>query len=1701
MKKFLSVFLALVMVVSSVAFAIPSAVTVYDAADGTFASDDVAELSGVGYKVQRGINMLTGSKAALTGENWSTYGGIFNSAYGDNTFSVASNPDDEDDKVIKWNIPGNCDTSDRAGDYVNFRLQFGPNNAPLSTYISHPYMYVSYDIKKEVVDESGYTAGDSAWIMNTTVSNSKEAFYSFNSTLTPTSGWMTVDGIMNLTLSEQKEGVYTSTADPTQIIVLHTYVDNANTSDVNFYLDNMFFAPAYKVTYYNKTGTKVVYEDYVCDDGSRNLLTSFKPQGVLAGGVTYSGWSLTAGGTPVESISLTESNNADIVLYATEELDAFEGAYIELSGKLTEIEKKVTAKAALSGDPDMLVDYIRWTSSNSSVVAVEKNKDGTATLTAKSEGTATVTYTYSHGGIFKTLTKLVTVATGPIINPVTSDVGVDTDMYEYVTVNVSNPAETEGSIRISYTTDITTKTQRITVPVPAGVENMDICVDMSGEEAWVGILDKFTVGKTPKTEVEINNKKLWAEISTDVRLEFTNDMNFIGLPGVAFDIGAFVDCDLEGVYDTTYTLSYEDKDNCVTVVENKDGSLSITAGENKEGYVVITATSNEDENVKITRTIYVKTGEIPEGEEKLIGYKWDFNNASATGFTFTGHHNQSKFTGTSAVLIETTVVPGQAGTTASTNYDYGRVLLSPTTFNGKSAYKLTPNGGGSMYPSGNVKPKNLSMEKYPYLCLKVRADEPALYSMKVYLNTTQGESHSEGQTVTASNQVGDEYTYIVFDVSKIAAAHPGYFYNDMMLVNSTHSVIDTATIKSSGSSYYVESPVTYSKYRGIEIDEMFFANYNPLELEETPLLIGVKLESSSNTIVGENTITLKSTVYASEKILNYGVKYSADNDIVTISLNEDGTALVTPIENGTVTIRAESMVDPTAYDEVTITISGVQKKLVAYDLRMVSLGNSYLCHGYAEWFNKDAYNGWINADDTIRGMAASEPDLDYYGRIQYYVKNHFNCSLVAERFANNHIERAWMSGLKDSNDTSNHKDFDYVKAKNAILDSMKAQCAYIKKNQTNIITIQLYENAQFGNYGEIAEFFYDTVFGAIDEVRPEGSVVVVITPINTSAAANAEILKAQEYGYYVANMTDISNYGYKENPYLAFLQYPDFYNPNAANDFRSHPGDLGMDEIGKRVFAQLKGAIPVTIPANYIYIPKSIEITGGNAITTENGTLKLGISATPSENSTTNVVWSVDNENIATIDADGVLTAVNNGKVTVTAVCAYDDAVKTTLEVTVSGQPEAYTITYNAGTSDTVTRLPEADIYAKGTYTLSEAIPERAGYKFTGWSENAGGNAVKTVEMTGDKTVYATWKFADHWYFDNEGDLEGISLGGFHTYCRYEANAGKVVATVTSYGDGVSVFDSTLLINSDDYDKFVIKLQPTAATASDKLNLTLTNDSGKTFEYSVPMTSTAMKEYTFDISNAEGIITGFALKPTVIELTLYIDEMYFSPVNHGSFDIDLGAKENAGNTRYAEIDGVKVDIAEENNKFSYTYGKNSVVKVVEKSGESVVSERYFYVKASAKTATELEKLENYLDEIDSQDYRKPDFRTNNKPGMRFKAEITTASKNERNSFAIEEYGFIFALERTLSSNNEELTFNSVSKYVSGAAYVRDNFDKVFDSSKDGIHMFAGTLYGIPETEYDTNIVARAYAKIKVCGEEYVLYGDAMLASLGELISK
>ena len=82
-----------------------------------------------------------------------------------------------------------------------------------------------------------------------------------------------------------------------------------------------------------------------------------------------------------------------------------------------------------------------------------------------------------------------------------------------------------------------------------------------------------------------------------------------------------------------------------------------------------------------------------------------------------------------------------------------------------------------------------------------------------------------------------------------------------------------------------------------------------------------------------------------------------------------------------------------------------------------------------------------------------------------------------------------------------------------------------------------------------------------------------------------------------------------------------------------------------------------------------IEISGEATISKAKGTTTLTAKVTPTNATTTAVKWSVDNTAIATIDAKtGVLTAVTNGSVVVTATASDASGIKATYTVTISGQ-------------------------------------------------------------------------------------------------------------------------------------------------------------------------------------------------------------------------------------------------------------------------------------------------------------------------------------------------------------------------------------------------------------------------------------------------
>jgi hypothetical protein len=89
----------------------------------------------------------------------------------------------------------------------------------------------------------------------------------------------------------------------------------------------------------------------------------------------------------------------------------------------------------------------------------------------------------------------------------------------------------------------------------------------------------------------------------------------------------------------------------------------------------------------------------------------------------------------------------------------------------------------------------------------------------------------------------------------------------------------------------------------------------------------------------------------------------------------------------------------------------------------------------------------------------------------------------------------------------------------------------------------------------------------------------------------------------------------------------------------------------------------------------SVSIDGGTAITEEGGTLQLTVTVLPVDATNAAVTWASSDDDVATVDANGLVTAVANGTVTITATAADGSGANDThgIEVSVvtgSGDPE-----------------------------------------------------------------------------------------------------------------------------------------------------------------------------------------------------------------------------------------------------------------------------------------------------------------------------------------------------------------------------------------------------------------------------------------------
>ena len=210
--------------------------------------------------------------------------------------------------------------------------------------------------------------------------------------------------------------------------------------------------------------------------------------------------------------------------------------------------------------------------------------------------------------------------------------------------------------------------------------------------------------------------------------------------------------------------------------------------------------------------------------------------------------------------------------------------------------------------------------------------------------------------------------------------------------------------------------------------------------------------------------------------------------------------------------------------------------------------------------------------------------------------------------------------------------------------------------------------------------------------------------------------------------------------------------------------------------------------------------------------------------------------------------------------------------------------------------------------------------------------------------------------------------------------------------------------------------------------------------------------------------------------------------------IDLGAKQNASNVRFVEVDGIQKKL-NESMFIVPTNSGNVLVEIVEKVSEDtseIVKSDYYYVDMSQKTYTKLN-----MDSFMTTDGYKS-IRTTDPMGIRFKYSAQKSAKIEEDEFVVDEIGFVIAVTERLGDNELTLDYD---RYVSGVAYSKaEGKDVVFDHD-DEADIFTCIVKNIPVSQYKTNLTCKTYTKITVGGEQFVVYGEAVVGNIYDTAQK
>lgn len=757
-------------------------------------------------------------------------------------------------------------------------------------------------------------------------------------------------------------------------------------------------------------------------------------------------------------------------------------------------------------------------------------------------------------------------------------------------------------------------------------------------------------------------------------------------------------------------------------------------------------------------------------------------------------------------------------------YHYPLTLLSAW-----GHHTLTDNGDGSVTVSrvsngqtqgalDIAKPtENLAAPLYSKLVIKA-APSGDLSGSRLYYSSSDDTGYTEKKTVTFKllPDTADGYAYYVADMSEKTD-----FTGNVNTFMISVSALLSATVY-----------------------DVYLTNRIP-QLEQQPgpgVVEKFALYASQDTITQEGaTVTLTPYIRYEDGSEDSPaeVRYITDSVNAVLTRNDDGTATLTGKINGEITVTAVSeKIGATA--SVTVSVSGQSEKIAANSYKILTYGNSIMNHAPAPDI------GW----DGSWGMAASSKDKDYVHRLIYYMQQKFGEESITHAYGG--AVATFERAVPSSDETADLSGY---------ISGLVATAA---AEQPDIITIQIGENVNTQPTVASYENAMRQFVVALQEAAPE-AMIVVCTPFwggDNLIAGMTNV--AEEFDLPLALVHTLDT---DENKAIGLFEHA---------GVASHPGDTGMDNIAKLLYEQINIVLSENDRTVYTTVPASVEFVDPvTELTVADQTAQLNAHILPAD-AAQDIVWATSNKDIASVSDTGLVTAKNNGEVIITATSRYNPDVSKSITITVSGQTEPHTVTYDKNTSDEVTGMPEPNTLAKGDFVFDAVYPVRETYKFLGWSPlEPTGEVVSTINVTEDITVYAQWELAASWSFDTDGYKENFTvLNGFNQYVLDGIFMSIATGTDVESGNVLKVVSPTLAVNPADYYALILKIQNTEFADDTKLDLTIKTTDGD-IKFSKPVTTSEYTTYIFNLSDVTGTVTGFEFTPTNVDCTINIDEIAF----------------------------------------------------------------------------------------------------------------------------------------------------------------------------------------------------------------------------------